>query len=313
MYSSLPRLASKRFMRLYLFLCVLAALIMTATQPVNLAATPQDTLRTIVSDDFIRNRPKASAKSGKSRTARNRKSSRVYSLASAPSIGIAPGTSSGAFVQLGLTVWKLRPRISATGIRQAMRENGRPRLQWVAERVEADTKFHRGEFLRFSIESPLTGYLYVIDRDWFKDGTYGKTNLIFPLGDDDNRLQAGRLIDIPAEDQDPFEASPEPNQAGELLTIIVSSSPLRLPTSNQPLRISNTQLAEWVEMWGARTERFEMKGGAGQVRTIEEEQAAARKGTRQLTRNDPGPQTIYLLTPKTTGAFLFNVTLSYVK
>jgi hypothetical protein len=163
-----------------------------------------------------------------------------------------------------------------------------------------------------SIESPWAGYLYVIDRDWFADGSVGETKLIFPMRGEDNRLIAGKLIDIPAENQRPFKANPKPNQAGEVLTMIITSSPLRLPISNEPLPITERQLMEWEERWGGLSERFELRGGAGQVRTREEELAAARKG-RQLTRDDPPPQTIYVLASKYRDAFLFNVKLSYAR
>jgi hypothetical protein len=121
------------------------------------------------------------------------------------------------------------------------------------------------------------------------------------------------LIDIPAESQPPFTATPEPNQAGEILTIIVTSSPLRLPISGSPLPISNAQLTEWEEVWGGTTERFEMEGGAGRIRTRQEQQAAARTGNRQLTRDDPAPQTIYHVARKNSRAFLLNVKLSYAR
>ena len=39
-------------------------------------------------------------------------------------------------------------------------------------------------------------------------------------------MEAGKLIDIPAEHDAPFKANPKPNQAGEMLTIIVTSKPL---------------------------------------------------------------------------------------
>jgi hypothetical protein len=217
-------------------------------------------------------------------------------------------------VQLGLTVWKLQPAAASDSSgQQSLKEYGRAQPEWRAERVEADTRFRQGDYLRLSIESPRAGYLYVVDRDWFSDGHSGDTNLIFPARGDDNRLQAGRLIDIPAENQAPFMATPKHNQAGEILTIIVSSAPLGLPISDKPLPISNAQLMEWERRWGGPTERFEMEGGAGQSRTKQEEQAAARKGTRQLTRDDPGPQTIYLLNPGNSGTFLFSVKLFYVR
>jgi len=289
-----------------------------ALQPLGFGNPPQDTPRTIVSDDFTKNRPPAR---GQSKTPRKSKApegessaGRSYRLASQPSTKPPSKTRFSPSSQLGLTMWKLRRGVA--GVSRARipgSEKGADPWGWIAESVEADTVFHADDQLRLSIESPRAGYLYVIDRDWFTDGNFGATKLIFPVRGDDNRLQAGTLIDIPAESQPPFTATPEPNQEGEILTIIVTSSPLRLPISDKPLPISNMQLMEWEEVWGGTTERFEMVGGTGRVRTRQEQQAAARNGTRQLTRNDPAPQTIYLVTPKNGGAFLFNVKLSYAR
>jgi hypothetical protein len=186
-------------------------------------------------------------------------------------------------------------------------------LERISNRVEADTKFHEGDRLRISIESPNAGYLYIIDRDWFTDGSGGETNLIFPVRGEDNRLRPGRLIDIPTEDETSFKATPKPNQTGEMLTIIVTISPLQLPLSTNPLPITHTQLSDWAKRWGAITDRYEMNDGAGQTRTIAEQQAAAQSGTRQLTRDDPGPQTIYRVVPKYRDGVLFNLLLSYVR
>lgn len=305
-----PHSAAKHFRVFPAPLFIAAILTVVAFQPLGLACQPQDTLRTIVSDDFTKNRPKgrvrrkSARKSGKAPDGEF-SMGRSYRLASQSSTMPAAKTSFSTASQLGLTIWKLR---------RGRVDNSRAELSgWIAERVEADTEFHEGDYLRLSIESPHAGYLYVIDRDWFTDGNSGETSLIFPIRNDDNRLIAGRLIDIPAENQSPFRASPKPNQAGEILTIIVTSSPLRLPISNTPLPISNAQLMEWEELWGGMTERFELQGGAGQVRTRQEQQAAASKGTRQLTRDDPAPQTIYRVIPKISGAFLFNLKLSYTR
>ena len=201
-------------------------------------------------------------------------------------------------MKAGVTLWKVE--------RVATRET--------ATRVEADYQFHEDDLIRLSIESPVTGYLYVIDRDWFTDNTPGgQTNLIFPLRGEDNRLVAGKLIDIPADHRSPFKAKPQPNQAGEMLTIIVTRSPLTLSLSDDPLPISNTQLAEWERNWSGMTERFEMNGGVGQTRTLAEQEAASPTGSRQLTRDDPAPQTIYFLVPRSSDGLLFNLLLSYVR
>lgn len=276
----------------------------------SLACPPQDTLRTIVSDDFTKNRPKGrrppkpAGKSAKVSSG-DPSSGRSYRLASSPLTPPGPKGDGSAATQLGLTLWKLR--------RARVGDLHPEPSGWIAERVEADAEFHEGDYLRLSIESPRAGYLYVIDRDWFKNGYVGETSLIFPILNDDNRLSAGRLIDIPAEDQSPFKASPKPNQAGEVLTIIVSSKPLRLPISNKPLPISNAQLREWEELWGGWTEHFELQGGAGRIRSRQEQQAAAKKGLRQLTRDDPAPQTMYRLTQKNSDAFLINLRISYTR
>ena len=269
-----------------LFLIVVS---MLAIQLIALAGLQDEIPRSIVSDDFVKNRPKGKAKPR----------SRLYRLASSPRERQA-GESDSDTWQVGVTIWKLQGERSR-------------QLERVSRRVEADTKFHEGDLLRISIESPLAGYLYIVDRDWFTDGSGGETNLIFPVRGEDNRLKPGKLIDIPTEDEASFKATPKPNQTGEMLTIIVALSPLQLPLSNNPLPITNTQLSDWEKRWSAITDRYEMNDGAGQTRTIEEQQAAATGGTRQLTRDDPSPQTIYRLVPKNRDGVLFNLMLSYVR
>lgn len=249
---------------------------------------PKD--RSITSDDFNKNRPNPRRRPGRIRR---------YTLASPP-LTKPLDVNSENTLKAGITLWKVE-RIAGPSGRE------------VAKRVEATTQFHEGDLLRLSIESPRAGYLYVINRDWFTDGSSGgETNLIFPQRGEDNRLEAGKLIDIPAQHDEPFKATPKPNQAGEILTIIVTLSPLPLALSNDPLPVSNTQLEAWERKWSGMTERFEMNEGVGETRTIEEQEAASPTGARQLTRNDPAPQTIYFLVPRSSDGLLFNLLLSYV-
>jgi hypothetical protein len=248
--------------------------------------------RSITSDDFIEHRPRSKTKGDPTKA-------RLYRLASKPRIS-PPDESYSGILQLGLTIWKLQPERSR-------------QLERLAKRVEADTKFREGDLLRISIESPRDGYLYVIDRDWFTNGSGGETNLIFPVHGEDNRLAAGKLIDIPTESEVAFRAALKPHQTGELLTIIVTLSPLPLQLSKDPLPITSAQLLDWEKKWNAMSDRYEMQDGVGQTRTITEQQAAVPWGTRQLTRDDPGPQTIYRLSPKKGDGLLFNVMLSYVR
>ncbi|HKG59711.1 MAG TPA: DUF4384 domain-containing protein [Pyrinomonadaceae bacterium] len=267
-----------------IFLLILAISLPLVAHP----QQPKD--RSITSDDFNKSRP-----SLKRRSIPRQK---TYRLASPP-LAKRLDVDSASTLKVGVTLWK----VHREGYGRESRE--------VATRVEAGTEFHDGDFIRISIESPRPGYLYVIDRDWFTDGSPGgETNLIFPHRGEDNRLEAGKLIDIPAQAYDPFKATPKANQAGEMLTIIVTSLPLSLSLSDDPLPVSSTQLAAWEGKWSGMTERFEMNGGVGQTRTIAEQEAT---GMRQLTRDDPSPQTIYFLVPRSGDGLLFNLLLSYVR
>lgn len=271
-------------------------LILAVSLPLVVQSQPQkEKDRSIVSEDFTKHRPKPKRRTGHRTTV-----SRTYRLASTP-LAKPLDILSASTLKVGVTLWKVQRSDEGLSTRE------------VARRVEADTQFHEGDLLRLSIESPRAGYLYVVDRDWFTNGSSGETNLIFPLRGEDNRLQAGKLIDIPAEHDPPFRAKPKPNQVGEMLTIIVTSAPLSLPLSKNSLPISSAQLADWEKMWSGLTERFEMNGGAGETRTTSEQEAASPAGIRQLTRDDPAPQTIFFLTPRSNHGLLFNLLLSYVK
>lgn len=293
-------------------LLFLALAISLIAKPLGFAGLPQNTERKIVSEDFTKNRQEAASGSSKP------KALRTYRLASQPTTKMRPAATGTGVAELGLTIWRLRPVTSAdTGGRLLVREKGKS-SEWVPERVEADTTFREGDHVRLSIESPRVGYLYVVDRDLFADGTTGSAKLIYPWADmsGDNQMRPGNLVDIPAQEDDPsyFTARPSsPNQVGEVLTIIVTTSPLDLPISDKPIEISKIDLAKWEKMWGGQSERFEMEGGAGEAWTQQEQQAAARKGTRQLTRDDPAPQTIYRISALDSKALLVNVRLRYTK
>ncbi|HKO98583.1 MAG TPA: hypothetical protein VJU86_16415 [Pyrinomonadaceae bacterium] len=281
-----------------------------------IATPPQDTRRKIVSHDFTKNRREAFPQGprDKSKTATSRPKPRTYRLASP---AIKPKQSAAnAIAKLGITIWRLRPGdIKDAGRRALLREKGKT-SGWVAERVEADAIFREGDYVRISVESPRTGYLYVVDRDLFADGTTGRAMLIYPWPGVDNKLHPGRLIDIPGQEDVPSYFSARltgANQVGELLTFIVTSTPLALAISDEPSEIASGQVKDWERRWGGANERFELEGGAGEAWTLEEQQAAAKDGTRQLTRDDPLPQTIYRVSTPNTKGLLLNVRLRYGK
>jgi hypothetical protein len=220
--------------------------------------------------------------------------------------------------QVGVTVWRLRPASAGdSGARILVQEGGNT-AEWAPERVSSTSALKPGDRVRLSIESPEAAYLYVIDRERYSNGTRGEPYLIFPTSrthGGDNHVSAGRLIDIPAQDDRPnfFALRPSrPDQVEEELTILLTKTPLAdLPIGPAALKLTDEQAARWEKEWGAaQVERFELTGGNGKTWTRAEQQAAAG-GTRLLTQEDPPPQTVYRVAIKQDEPLLVKVRLRY--
>ncbi|MDX6444025.1 MAG: hypothetical protein QOH71_1099 [Blastocatellia bacterium] len=222
--------------------------------------------------------------------------------------------------EIGVTVWRLRPsQTGDTGGRVLVLDGLKP-SEWTPQRIEADTPLNIGDRVRLTIESPRPGFLYIVDREQYADGSLGEPMLIFPTlrtRSGDNRVAPGKLIDIPAqEDQySYFTAQPSGNrrdQVAEVLTIILLSKPLPLEIGQQPLKVSNTQVNGWEKTWGGIAERLELVDGAGRTWTKEEKLAGAANG-RQLTQAGPPPQTVYRVARKPGAPLLVTVPLRYAR
>jgi hypothetical protein len=232
----------------------------------------------------------------------------------------APVPASGDFAQLGLTIWKLRPATGADiGARLIVQKESET-IEFVPERLPSNAPLHIGDRIRMSFESPRKGYLYVIDREEFADGSMGEPVLIFPTTrtrDGDNKVAAGKLIEIPAQEDQPNYFTLQQthltniSQTGEVLTVIVADKPLEgLTIGAKALTLGTGQVQQWEQQWGARTETLDLAGGAGKTWTRAEQEAGA-DGTRQLTQEDPEPQTIYRAAVKPGAPLLVNVGLRY--
>ncbi len=203
---------------------------------------------------------------------------------------------------LGITIWRLRPSTAADDkevrIIKHKQDNAKV-ASWTPERIPAETPLAAGQRLRLSIETARTGYLYVINREQYADGTVGDPYLIFPtlsLRGGDNQVTVGRIIDLPALDDDPnyFTLEPSrPDQIGEVISVIVA--PTRLPDvkpGEGEIQLPNDQVEKWEKMWGAKVGRLELEGGAGKTWTKEEKAASTGKA-QPLKRDSPSPQTLY--------------------
>ena len=226
--------------------------------------------------------------------------------------------TSGHASELGVTVWRLRRATAQDRVRLLVHETGREEEHWTPERVELGTPLAAGDRVRISVESPRTGYLYVIDRERYADGSTGVPHVIFPTlhtSGGNNRLAGGRLIDIPSQsDRPPYFTlrAGRPDQTAELLTVIVSDLPLpEVVPGDQALTITPQAVGQWEKRGSSQVvEHLELAGGAGRAWSSEEQLAAADT-TRLLTQDAPPPQTVFRIMTNEPGFLVAQVTLAH--
>jgi hypothetical protein len=193
---------------------------------------------------------------------------------------------------VGMTLWRLRsPRRTDVGERLIVHDG----TEWVPERISATTKLGQGDRLRISVEAVRAGFVYIIDREQYADGSLGEPYLIFPTtrtGGGDNEVAIGRLLDIPAQDDSPpffVMKKTRTDHVAEVLSVIVTPSKLEgLNITDKALQLSDEQVASWEKAWGTSVGRMEM-AMAGQPWTKEEKDAR----TRALTASAPPPQLLF--------------------
>ncbi len=214
---------------------------------------------------------------------------------------------------IGLTIWRLRASRAADNpeARLLLEDESKKETEWTPERVEADTVFASGDRVRLGIESPRDGYLYVIDREQYADGTVSDPYLIFPTlrnREGANSVAAGKLIELP--ERSAFRLKPmRPDYAGEVLTLLVTSEPLKdFKPGSGATKMDAGMVARWESQWAAAVERYELVGGAGKPYTKAEKEAG-QDGARILTQEDAMPQTLYHVSVKRSAPLLVTVQL----
>jgi hypothetical protein len=241
------------------------------------------------------------ASGGRTKTPANKRRSATYrSLRPFSKAQVAPTKE---YAELGLTIWRLQKSDGSKGLEQEGQEAQ-------LEQIESSTALSIGSTVRIGIE-PLThdGFLYVIDREQFADGSYGAPRLIFPTlrtRNGNNNLRAHELVLIPRPPSF-FRITPSTTgktQTAEVLTMILSPTPLQLPAalSERAMTLSDELFKSWDRQWSVPVNVLEMNGGAGLTTSVKA-QAEGSKGLeqegeerQQLTQGDPLPQTIYRAT-----------------
>jgi len=290
-----------------LIIAIFVALYFTAGH--TLPAQDEDTSKAIKAEVFIKDRPAKPAL--RRTTARYRQ---AVNTSTDPNADVPPrGTT---FAQVGVTFWRFR-RSTATDKTKELVEDEDGSVEWTLERIEEGTPLAPGQRVRLSVESlTRTGYLYVIDREQYADGTLGEPVLIFPTQKtrDANYVKPGRLVYLPSP-SGKFRIKPSDGpkpHVGELITVIVSPEPLVGPEQlgSRSLKMPRQQVEAWEKQWGVTATRFEMTDGAGTIMT-EKEQAAGTNAASELTQDDPSPQTVYRLAVKPENPILLSVPMKF--
>lgn len=233
--------------------------------------------------------------------------------------GIDLSAKDPSLAQIGLTIWRFRPTQANDKTKEIVVEEDEKPSEWTLERVEEGTSLAPGQRIRLSIESlSRDGYLYVIDREEYADGTLGDPVLVFPTQNTAaaNYVQAGRLVYLPSATSR-FKIKPSASakeHVAEVLTIIVAPKPLvnADKLGKGSTRLQRVQVESWLKQWETSVLKFEMNGGAGQVMTPVE-QSAAQQDSVLLTQEDPAPQTVFRLAAKPGNPLLITVPLKFAK
>jgi hypothetical protein len=222
---------------------------------------------------------------------------------------------------IGITLWRLRPSVATDDKQVRILKHKKDKssvVEWTPERISVDTPLAAGQRLRLSIEAARTGYLYVIDREQFADGSLGKPLLIFPtlsIQEGKNEVRLGRVIDIPPLEDGYFELEQSrPDQTGEIITLLVTSKPVSdLKISEDAIELPTELIGTWEKAWGGDIGRVELEGTSGKIWTPEEKAASSVEG-KLLKYDGPLPQTLYYRpNAKPDEPLLMNVRLRYGK
>lgn len=286
---------------------LLFSLLLALALPFSVSSQDDDS-KAIKAEVFIKKRPEKTTRS----TAR-------YRPVVKPKEVVAKTPPAGTdFAQLGVTLWRFRKTKSTDVTKELIEEDEGP-VEWTLERISDGTLLSPGQRIRLSFESlSRSGYVYVVNREEYADGTFGEPTLIYPTQKSvgTNNIEPGKLVYIPSA-TGRFIIKPSDSvkkHVAESITIIVSTRPLIADDQLGPksIKLRPEQFNAWQKEWAVTPTKFEMDGGVGQSMT-QTEQTAAKQNSRLLTQEDPIPQTVFRVALKPDAPMFITVPLRFVQ
>jgi hypothetical protein len=257
-------------------------------------------------------------------SARNKPASGSFVYIVDKSFPEGPPPRNYEYVRIGVTIWRLSP--SQCPIQNCPVPNsaadGSKGLIDTATRIEDNVPLNNGERVRIGLESlSHRGYVYIIDREKFADGSLGEGYLIFPSTKIDggkNWALPGLQIHLPRADGCFCVKSRNTQRVlvADVLTVILSPTPLlsarEIGVDAVPIPVS---LGVFLDRGDKeKTFRAILRDGRGLAQSSAE-QNAGTKGLLDtepvLTQSDLPPQTFYQSIVPIGKAAVFNFSIRY--
>jgi hypothetical protein len=291
-----------------------------------MATSGQNGTKSIKSEEYLAKRPESSPAEVRPQRSPVRKQqspttrSHVYQVDN--NFPVGPPAHDHEYVRIGVTVWRFSPtRCAIPNCPLPAGDKGLIDTS-AGMRIDDSLALSTGERVRLGLESlSHDGFVYVIDREQFADGTFGDPYLIFPTKNINNGkhyARPGLQIQLPRAEgcfcvkvRDPQKVLVADN-----LIVIISPQPLLNPENIGAREIPlPAQLTSYVSRADReRPHRATLKGGAGLPQSTTE-QMAGTKGLFDtepvLTQSDLPPQSIYQSLVPRERAAVFSMYLRY--
>lgn len=228
------------------------------------------------------------------------------------------------YVRMGVTIWRLSPSECPIADCPAPRTlpDSSKGLVDTATRVDDNLPLQNGERVRLGLESlGQSGYIYIIDREQFADGSLGEAFLIFPtqkIAGGKNWAQPGQQIHLPRANGCFCVKSRNSQKilVADVLTVLVSPTPLLRPDQigADAIAVPSSLISFLARADTEKTFRGLLNGGSGLAQTAQEQNAGAKglfDTAPVLTQSDLPPQTFYQSLVRTGEVAAFNFSLRY--
>jgi hypothetical protein len=268
------------------------------------SAMAQDGTKSIKSEEYLDKRPQSSKSEAGSQASATRKT-RPFVYAVDKNFPDGPAPRGQEFVRIGVTIWRFGPMQCAIPNCPVVAGRDKGLMDTATgTRVDDAAALSTGERVRLGLESlSHDGFVYIINREQFADGTLGDAYLIFPtrnINNGNNYARPGLQIQLPRADGCFCVKSRNPQKTlvADNLVVVVSPKPLLAPDEIGMKEIAlPPRFSSYLRRAdNERSFRGTLKDGTGLAQTASEHNAGT-KGLFDtepvLTQNDLPPQNFY--------------------